>query len=102
MRPIEFKHQNATFVNSKNGYKPLPALKIKSPDGIVISCWRLSLIERMQVILTGHIWLSLMTLNEPLTPTLLSTNRKEVYPLPDDNETLFSKIRSYLKKQRNG
>lgn len=98
MKPIEFKHQNVTFAESQEEYKQLPALKINSPEGVVISCWRLSLRERIKVVLTGHIWLSLMTFNKPLTPTLLSTNRKEVYPLPDDNVTLFSKVKNYLKK----
>ena len=33
----------------KPGYQPLPALKIDSPEGEVISCWKMSFKERLKV-----------------------------------------------------
>ena len=58
MRPIEFKGHNAVLTAPPNmpTVKPLPLLRVK---GMCISCWRLSFVERVQVLLTGRIWLSL-------------------------------------------
>ena len=79
MKPIEFKHQNIVFANDQPEYMPLPALKIESEQGEVISCWRLSFKERVKVLFSGKVWLSLMSFNKPLTPSYMSVNRKEVY-----------------------
>jgi hypothetical protein len=84
MKPVKFKHQNIVFTKDQPGYQPLPALKIDSPNGEVVSCWKLSFKERVKIIFTGRIWLSLITFNRPLTPSYLAVNRKEVYSLPDD------------------
>ena len=78
MKPIEFKHQNIVFAKDQPDYQPLPALKINSPQGEVITCWELSFKERLKVLFSGCIWLSLMTFNKPLTPTFLSVNREDV------------------------
>jgi len=88
MKPIEFKHQNVAFAKNQPEYENLPALKIDSSEGEVISCWKLSFKERIKVLFTGKIWMSLMSFNKPLTPSYLSVNRKEVYSLLDDNEML--------------
>jgi len=37
MKPIQFKHQNVTFAEDQPEYQPLPALKIDSPEGDVLS-----------------------------------------------------------------
>jgi len=86
MKPIEFKHQNIVFAKDQPDYQPLPALKINSPQGEVITCWELSFKERLKVLFSGCIWLSLMTFNKPLTPTFLSVNREDVYQHSDDNK----------------
>ena len=88
MKPIEFKQQNVIFAKDQAEYQPLPALRITSLKGEVISCWGLSFKERIKVLFTGKIWMSLMSFNKPLTPSYLSVNRKEVYSLLDDNEML--------------
>ena len=79
MRPVKFKDQNTTFAEHQPEYQPLPALRIDSKKGEVISCWRLSFIERLRVLVFGRVWLSLMSFNKPLTPSFLSTNKKGVY-----------------------
>ena len=86
MKPIEFKHQNIVFAKDQPDYQPLPALKINSPQGEVITCWELSFKERLKVLFSGCIWLSLMTFNKPLTPTFLRVNRVDVYQHSDDNK----------------
>jgi len=84
MKPIKFKHQNIVFAENQSEYLPLPALKLETPQGEVISCWKMTLKERIKVLFTGHVWLCLWSFNKPLNPSHLSVNRKEVYSLPDD------------------
>jgi hypothetical protein len=85
MKPVEFKHQNTVFAKDQPEYQPLPALKIDGPEGHVVSCWKMSFRERIKVLITGKVWLSLMSFNHPLTPSYLAVDRKEVYSVPEDN-----------------
>lgn len=96
MKPVKFKHQNVVFAEDQPEYQQLPALKIDTPTGEVISCWRLSFKERVKIIFTGKVWLSLMSFNKPLTPSFIAVNRKEVYSHPDDNKTIISRIKTFL------
>lgn len=93
MKAVKFKHQNAVFAKDKSEYQPLPALKIDSPEGEVISCWKLSLKERIKIVFTGRVWLSIMSFNEPLSPSFMAVNRKEVYSHPDDGITFLQTIK---------
>lgn len=104
MKPVNFKHQNAEFAKNQPEYGTLPALRIDSPEGEVISCWKLSFKERLRVLFLGKVWMSLMSFNRPLTPSYLSVNRKEVYSHPDDTIDWWKrylnqrKIRLYKSK----
>ena len=104
MKPVEFKHQNIVFAQNQPEYQPLPALRFHSPNGEVVSCWRLSFKERLQVLIFGRVWMSLMSFNKPLTPSYLAVNRKEVYSHPDDlvvwYKKLFLSIRTKLRLER--
>ena len=84
MKPIEFKDQNVVFAKDQPEYMPLPALLLDTPRGEVISCWKMSLRDRIKILFTGKVWLSLVSFNKPLMPSYLSANRKEVYSLPSD------------------
>lgn len=86
MKPIEFKHQNIVFAKDQSEYQPLPALRIDSQGGEVITCWQLSFKERIKILFTGVVWMSLMTFNKKMTPCYLAVNRKEVYSHPDDEK----------------
>lgn len=92
MKPIEFKHQNTVYAKDQPEYLPLPALKLNTPEGHVITCWSMSFGERVKVLFTGKVWMNLLSFNRPLTPSLLSVNRKELYTHPDDKKTVFSKL----------
>lgn len=92
MRPTTFKHQNTIFAKDQPQYQQLPALLLEGPEGHVISCWKLSFKERIQVLLFGRVWSSLMTFNKPLTPSYLTVNRKEVYSHSDDSIAWYKKL----------
>lgn len=78
MKPTEFKEQNVVFAKDQPQYQPLPALRFDTPEGHVVSCWKLSFRERVKLLITGRMWVSLMTFNKPLTPSFLSVNKKDV------------------------
>jgi hypothetical protein len=80
MKPIEFKEHNVVFAKNQPEYIPLPAYKYAGTDGEVVSCWQLSFIERMRLLLTGKVWLMMLTFHEPLTPVSLTTVKKEFIP----------------------
>ena len=92
MKPVKFKHQNIVFAENQPEYTPLPALKLDSPEGEVVSCWKLSFKERIQVLIFGRIWMSLMSFNKPLTPSYLSVNRKEVFSHTDDDISFWERL----------
>ena len=79
MKPIKFKEQNCTYAENQPEYLPLPAYKDKGEQGIVISCWKLSIWERLRLLFTGKLWISLMSFNKPLTPSLFSTKKSDVF-----------------------
>jgi len=104
MKPVEFKHQNVVFAKDQPEYQPLPALRIESPEGEVISCWKMSFKERIKVLFFGRVWLSLMSFNKPLTPSYMAVNRKEVYSHSDDSvrwhKLFLGKLQKCLFKAR--
>ena len=73
MKPIKFKEANFTFAIHQPEYLPLPAWR--GNDGTVISCWRFSWRERLKLLITGKIWLKVLTFNQPLQPQRLDVDR---------------------------
>lgn len=72
MNPIEFAEQNVVFAKDQPEYMPLPARR--SADGSeVTSCWGMSWRERLRVLLTGRVYLTLLTFGAPLQPQIVST-----------------------------
>lgn len=69
MKPIEFPNQNTVFAENQAEYQSLPAHQ--TTDSEVISCWRLSLWERVRVLFTGCVWLRTWTFHRPLQPLYL-------------------------------
>jgi len=79
MKPVKFREQNCTYAENQPEYLPLPVYKDPGPGGDVVSCWRLSFIERLRVIFTGKIWLVMLSFNKPLTPIRLSTKKSDIF-----------------------
>jgi len=83
MKPIHFPEANVTFAENQKEYTPLPALRHSTPQGEVISCWKLSVWERLQILFTGKLWVMLMTFQEPLTPSYFTVKKSELISPPD-------------------
>lgn len=78
MKPVHFPESNVTFAKDQPEYQPLPAFKNDSPQGEVVSCWQLSLRERVRILFTGKLWVSLLTFNKPLTPSFFTTKKEDI------------------------
>lgn len=67
MTPIEFPQQNNVLAKHQPQYLPLPVFM----DGVeTISCWRLTIMERLTLLFTGKLWLRQMNFGEALQPQL--------------------------------
>lgn len=77
MKPIKFKEQNCTYAENQPEYLPLPAYK--DEQGIVTSCWKLSIRERIRILIKGELWLCLWTFDKPLTPSFMTTRKKDLF-----------------------
>lgn len=71
MKPVEFPEQNVVYAKDQPEYLPLPAHR--SPEGQVTSCWQMDWRERLRVLLSGKVYVSLLTFNGPLQPQIVST-----------------------------
>lgn len=78
MEAIDFKERNIIFAENQPEYNSLPALKKEGVEGEVVTCWKLSFRERIKILLTGKLWLALLTFNKPLTPTFLTVNKNDL------------------------
>lgn len=70
--------QEVVFAKDQPEYLPLPA--VLADNGTrVITCWRLSFLERVRVLFSGRIWLSMLTFGKPLQPVLPETESPKRY-----------------------
>lgn len=79
MTPIEFKEQNTVAAKDQPEYQPLPCHVDAGPEGTVTACWKMNWKERIHVLLTGKVWVSLWCFHKPITPSRISVFKKEVF-----------------------
>lgn len=78
MEPVKFNGYNCIYAENQKEYLPLPSYKTK--NGVVVSCWKLSLYEQLQVMFFGKIYIACNTFNKPLQPQrLFSENPLKYY-----------------------
>lgn len=65
-----------TYAKDQPEYQPLPAHR--SPDGTVLTRWKLSFRERLSVLLRGDLYLFVSTYNQPLQPLMLQVEKPGV------------------------
>jgi hypothetical protein len=73
MEPVRFKGWNIEIAKDQKEYLPLPAFhsRVFNPDdrqGIVVSCWKLTLWERLKILFKGRVYFSQYTFNHSLQP----------------------------------
>ena len=72
MKPVTFPEVNCTFAKNQPEYLPLETYK--DEEGQVTSCWKMSFWECLKVLISGRIWITVMTFNKPLQPQKISVN----------------------------
>ena len=72
MKIYKFKECNFEYAKDQPEYLPLPCYRYK--DGEVVSCWSLDWKERLKVLFSGKIFLSILTFNHPLQPQKISVD----------------------------
>lgn len=66
MLPIQFPETNVVYAKEQPQYLQLPAYKYD--NGHMITCWQLTWFERLRILITGKLWLEVLTFNRPLQP----------------------------------
>lgn len=95
MKPISFEEQNDVYAKDQPEYLPLPVYKEHTGyRGEVISCWQLTLRERLKVLFTGKFWFCQMTFNKPLQPQLPTVNKWDVL-----NKEYFESLKKVKKDE---
>lgn len=79
MKPIKFPEVNVTYAENQPEYIPLPGHKVRDSKGEFIFCMKLSLVERLRLLITGKLWCSLLTFNNPLTPSFFTTKKSDLF-----------------------
>ena len=65
MTPIPFREQNITYNPPEGMEDKCEALPAFRGEGQVISCWHLTLWERIKLLLTGRLWFSVIGNGQP-------------------------------------
>jgi len=66
MKPTEFPQQTHILAKDQPQYLPLPVYW--NLEGELLSCWKLTLRERIRLLFTGRLWLWQLTFGDPLQP----------------------------------
>lgn len=75
MTPIPFEGSNIIIAEGQPEYRPLPAHRSKTYQGVVTTCWEMTLKERLQALWTGKVWARQMAYGKPLQPIDILTER---------------------------
>lgn len=87
MRPIKFKECNASLLKPENMTDEECETLYAFKDGkVIVSCWRLGLLERLQALFTGKVWL---WVHSPITmPPVSLTTVNPFYEVVEPKEKL--------------
>ena len=72
MTPVKFKGCNTVFAKDQPEYQALPAQRA---GDMVVTCWALTWRERIEILVRGRLWISVLTFNRLLQPLLPEANR---------------------------
>lgn len=70
-----FPEVNCVYGADQPEYRPLPCVKCGDERGTILFCWKLSLRDRLRVLLRGELWYQVLTFKAPLQPQNLSTDK---------------------------
>lgn len=74
MKPLYFKGYNKVYAKDQKPYIPLPVYEDDVQGGRVLHCWKLTLKERIIVLLKGTLWIKVLSFHKPLQPISPTVN----------------------------
>lgn len=74
--PVIQGYDEVVYAENQPEYNPLPS--IKQSDGCVVTRWSMTWRERLKVLLTGSVYLEVLTFNQPLQPLKMSVDAPQV------------------------
>jgi len=86
MKPIKFDGYNCVYSKDQEEYLELPAYKHGDEFGSVSSCWGLTVLERLKILFTGKIFVTILSFNKALTPQRLQVES----PVPENPITIIT------------
>ena len=87
MKAIKTKDTNCVYAENQDEYLSLPVCK--TDDGVITSCWKFSLWERIKILLFGKLYLQILTFNNSLQPVRLDVHNpigKEIFMKGEEDE----------------
>lgn len=84
MKAIKFDECNVTFAEDQPEYFSLPAHRDR--DGVVTTCWKLSFLEWVEMLLTGKLYLQVLTFNQPIQPLKMVVTKPPMRPIKTPDE----------------
>lgn len=101
MKPINFKGQNMVFTAPSDlpNCDPLPAIRTAGPNVNIISCWKMSLRERIHAFISGVIWLDVC--GEKPQPAFIAAARPFFVVEPDKILKVNTQTLSTIISTRN-
>lgn len=78
MKSIDFPEATTDLAKNQPHYIPMRVMMAPGPEGLVISCWKFSFWERLNLLFGGKLYLSLMMFRDlydqinPVTPVMIT------------------------------
>jgi hypothetical protein len=80
MKPVEFPEVNIVYAKDQPEYIPLPGHKVNDDRGEFIFCMSLSFKRTIaHFVYWQNCGAAFLTFNKPLTPSLFSTRKKDLF-----------------------
>ena len=68
LKPVHFKGVNADVDKNQKEYISFPCFSVGGNNGFVISCWKLSFLQRIYLLFTGKMWHAQSNFGKELQP----------------------------------
>lgn len=79
MKPIDFPERTHMIAKDQAEYITLPAHISKSDRGEVVFCMKLTLWERIKLLITGKLWCCLLCFHKPVTPSFFTVKKSDIF-----------------------
>jgi len=91
MKPVEFPEVNVRIAEHQEEFVTLPAYANRK-EGTITFCMELTEEEKKEILGSGHVWIQLVTYNQPMQPIALSTLRDDLIPPERPNLLNYKKF----------